>query len=227
MSWVVVGVGVSLADAVSVAITLRDVTQGSAGCRVQRVVLPGGEPTWTVLGADHRPVGPAEEYLEFLRVQAVSPNTVKSYAQGLALWWQYLTAFGLSWDRLGLDDEGGFLAWLRTGDGPDVVSIEPRPARFAESTIALRLRAVMSCYDFHQLNGVGLGGDLTRLVARRGAAYRPLLEHVARRRGRREAVAGLGAQPVPVGATGRDGRLLQGSAGEWGSDSGAFPLLTS
>src|SRR5664279_189380 len=72
MSWVVVGVGVSLADAVSVAITLRDVTQGSAGCRVQRVVLPGGEPTWTVLGADHRPVGPAEEYLEFLRVQAVS-----------------------------------------------------------------------------------------------------------------------------------------------------------
>jgi hypothetical protein len=174
---------VSLADAVSVVTTLRDVTQGSAGCRVQRVVLPGGEPTWTVLGADHRPIGPAEEYLEFLRVQAVSPNTVKSYAQGLALWWQYLTAFGLSWDRLGLDDVGGFLAWLRTGDGPDLVSIEPRPARFAESTIALRLRAVMSCYDFHQLNGVGLGGDLTRLVARRGAAYRPLLEHVARRGG--------------------------------------------
>src|SRR5659263_524929 len=87
----VVGVGVSLADAVSVAITLRDVTQGSAGCRVQRVVLPG---VGKVLGADHRPVGPAEEYLEFLRVQAVSPNTVKSYARGLALWWKYLTEFG-------------------------------------------------------------------------------------------------------------------------------------
>ena len=42
----------------------------------------------------------------------------------------------------GADDAGGFLAWLRTGDGPDVVSIEPRPARFADSTIALRLRAL-------------------------------------------------------------------------------------
>jgi hypothetical protein len=34
-----------------------------------------------VLGSDHRPVGPAEEFLEYLRVQRVSPNTVKSYAR--------------------------------------------------------------------------------------------------------------------------------------------------
>jgi len=37
---------------------------------------------------DHRPVAAAEEYLEFLRVQGTSPNTVKSYARALALWWQ-------------------------------------------------------------------------------------------------------------------------------------------
>jgi integrase len=35
---------------------------------------------------------------------------------------------------------------------------------------------------------VELGGELTRLVQRRGTGYQPLLEHVARRRGRREAV---------------------------------------
>jgi hypothetical protein len=50
----------------------------SAGCRVQRLALPGGERTWTVLGADHCVVDPAEEYLEYLRVQRSSPNTVKS-----------------------------------------------------------------------------------------------------------------------------------------------------
>ena len=43
-------------------------------------------------------VGPAEEFLEFLRVQASSPNTVKSYARALALWWSFLTVFGLAWD---------------------------------------------------------------------------------------------------------------------------------
>jgi integrase len=36
------------------------------------------------------------------------------------------------------------LTWLRTGNAPGVVSIERRAARFAESTIAARLRAVIS-----------------------------------------------------------------------------------
>ena len=96
------------------------------------MALPGGAATWTVLGDDHRVVGPAEEFLEYLRVQGTSPNTVKSYARALALWWTYLSVFGLAWDELALADVGGFLAWLRSGDGPRVVSIGPRPARFAE-----------------------------------------------------------------------------------------------
>ena len=157
------------------------------GCRVQRVVLAGGEMTWTVLGADHRPVAAAEAYLEFLRVQGTSPNTVKSYARALALWWQYLTVFGLAWDSVRVSEVGGFLAWLRTGDEPAVTSLRAPAARFGESTIAVRLSAVMSCYDFHELNGVRLGRDLHRLVRARGGPYKPMLEHVAGRHGRRVA----------------------------------------
>ncbi len=103
-----------------------------------------------MLGSDHWVVSPAEEYLEYLRVQRMSPNTVKSYARALALWWQYLDSFGLDWDAVTLEDFGGFLVWMRTGDGPAVTSIEVRPARFAESTIAVRLRAVLSCYEAAQ-----------------------------------------------------------------------------
>ncbi|WP_302851947.1 hypothetical protein [Streptomyces sp. CNQ085] len=40
-----------------------------------------------MLGRDHRVVEPAEEYLEYLRTQKVSPNTVKSHGRALALWW--------------------------------------------------------------------------------------------------------------------------------------------
>ena len=161
---------------------------GYGECRAQRLVLAGGERSWTVLGGDHRPVGPAEEFLEYLRVQRVSPNTVKSYARALALWWQYLGAFGLAWDGVTLEGAGGFLAWLRSGDGPQVVSIERRAAQFAESTIAARLQAVVSCYRYHQFNGVELGRDLVRLVHGRGGSYKPMLEHLARRTGRRQAV---------------------------------------
>jgi site-specific recombinase XerD len=160
---------------------------GLEPCRVQRLALPDGTVTWTVLGADHVVVGPAEEFLEFLRVQASSPNTVKSYARALALWWSYLELFGLAWDKLAVADVGGFLSWLRSGDSPRVSSIEPRAARFAEATIAGRLHAVMSLYRFHELNGVPLGGNLCR-ITHSGSRYKPLLEHVARRRGRRRAV---------------------------------------
>ena len=72
------GSGVSLAYELSPVSTLPSVTNATVGwgCRSQRLALPGGERTWTVLGRDHVPVGPAEEYLEYLRVQRVSPNTV-------------------------------------------------------------------------------------------------------------------------------------------------------
>ena len=134
-----------VATGLSAAATLQHVTDVDGECRTQRVVPPGSATTWTVLGPDHGVVGPAEEFLEYLRVQGTSPNTVKSYARALALWWTYLSVFGLAWDALTLADVGGFLAWLRSGDRPRVVSIEPRPARFTESTISTRLRAVTSC----------------------------------------------------------------------------------
>ena len=137
---------------------------------MQRLNLPEGGHTWTVLGRDHRVVEPAEEYLEYLRAQRSSPNTVKSYARGLALWWQYLYAFDLRWDAVKVADFGAFLTWLRTGDEPRVTSIEHRPARFAESTISTRLGAVMSCYDYHLLNGVDVGRDLNR-IDRRGVSW--------------------------------------------------------
>ena len=45
----------------------------------------------------------------------------------------------------------------------------------------------MSLYRFHELNGVPLGGDLYR-ITHSGSRYKPMLEHVASRRGRRRAV---------------------------------------
>jgi Phage integrase, N-terminal SAM-like domain len=88
--------------------------------RVQRVDLPSGERTWTLLGADHRRVDPVEAFLEYLRVRGLSPNTVKSYARALGLWWEFLEMSGLAWDRVSVGDFGRFLAWLRNGDPPGV-----------------------------------------------------------------------------------------------------------
>ena len=50
-----------------------------------------------------------------------------------------------------------------------------------------RLGAVMSCYDYHLLNGVDVGRDLNRIAHRGDSRYKPLLEHLARRHGRRRS----------------------------------------
>jgi integrase len=196
-------------------------TGGLGLCRVQRLAAAQGEPTWTVVGQDHRVVEPAEEYLEYLRARQMSPNTVKSYARALALWWQYLGAFELRWDAVTLQDFGGFLTWLRSGDQPRVTSIERRQARFSESTIAVRLAAVISCYDYHLLNGVDAGRDLHRITHRGGSGYKPLLEHIARRKGRRETVIRVrqrGRATAPVLTPGQI-ELICDACASWDSEA--------
>jgi hypothetical protein len=40
-----------------------------------QTVMPDGERTWTVVDGSHLMVGPAEEFLEFMRATGRSPNT--------------------------------------------------------------------------------------------------------------------------------------------------------
>ncbi|MDQ3722081.1 MAG: site-specific integrase [Actinomycetota bacterium] len=160
----------------------------SPAARVQRVACSDGDRTWTVLDGEQRLVEPAEQYLEYLRMLGRSPNTVKSYARALSLWWQFLGAYDLAWDAVTIEDFGRFLGWLRSGDSRAVASIERRPARFSEATIALRLQAVCSFYRFQHYNGVEAASRLYERVFSRGRAYKPMLEHLARRRGVDERV---------------------------------------
>ncbi|GAA3422482.1 site-specific integrase [Streptosporangium vulgare] len=140
-----------------------------------------------MLGADHLPIGPAEEYLEYLRAQRCSPNTVKSYARALALWWDYLGQFELGWTQVTLQDFGAFLTWLRTGNARRLRrSSLIRPGSPSRRSPSVAGRDLLLGY--HLLNGVSVGADLRRVVHGGGVAYKPLLEHIARRSGRRQSV---------------------------------------
>jgi hypothetical protein len=75
----------------------------------------------------------------------LTPNTVSSRLRSWMKWEPDL-------DR--------FLGWLRSGDEPALASIERRPARFSEGTVALRLQAVCSFYRYQHFNGVGAASRL-------------------------------------------------------------------
>ena len=150
---------------------------------VQRVELEDG-PTWTVLGREYLPIPEVERFLEHLRRTGRSPNTVKSYARALALWWEFLDVCERDWTEASLDVLGGFLGWLRNGFTPDVIPLGLPPPRASEATVAVRLQAVRSFYRFEQLRGAEVGWWLFE-PGRSGSHYRPFLAHLE---GRRPAV---------------------------------------
>ncbi|HUH72755.1 MAG TPA: tyrosine-type recombinase/integrase [Mycobacterium sp.] len=117
--------------------------------RVQRVSFPDRPDTYTVVGADALPIGPAAEYLRFLRDGGASPNTVRAYAAGIAEWWTVLEHTGHPWDDFPTTLFGQFLRYLRTGDLPGTPRIGAAQQRLAAASLQPRAAAVLSMYRYH------------------------------------------------------------------------------
>ena len=79
--------------------------------RVQRVVMPVSDAqSWTIVDRDLATVVPAEAYLAHLAAIECSPNTVRAYAHGLRLWFEFLDARSLAWDHIGVEEVSRFAA---------------------------------------------------------------------------------------------------------------------
>jgi integrase/recombinase XerD len=154
--------------------------------RVQRVLPPdGGAESWTVIGADLRPVEPVERYLAWLSRIERAPTTVRAYAHDLKTFWEFVEARGVEWDRVSLEQLGEFTAWLRSPAENVVVLATGRPAR-ASSTVNRILTAVFGFYEFHARHGVEVARALVDERRMGRGAFKPFLHGIApsRPRGR-------------------------------------------
>jgi integrase/recombinase XerD len=160
--------------------------------RVQRVI-EGGRESWTVIGADRRPVEPVEAFLRWLTDIERSPNTVRAYAGDLRQFWEFVSVRGYGWTDLGPEELGDFANWLRRPAGNVIVIAGGAAAREA-STVNRKLAAVNAFYDFHhRQTGVPVAERLRPPLHRTGrGSFRPMLEGFA-----------------PLRARGRAGRLPQ------------------
>lgn len=71
--------------------------------KVQRIQIPNSEKiTWLVLGNDYLPIEPIREFLTYLRNLERSPNTIRSYAYHLKLYWQYLEESKIDWKEINI-----------------------------------------------------------------------------------------------------------------------------
>jgi len=141
----------------------------------------GPERTWTVVDDVGALVAPAEEFLEFARDQGYSPNTVRAYSRALAMWWTYLGHRGQDWAEVQLKDLSSFMQAVRSGTVMSGLQPLHREPAVAEATVTARVRAVMSLYRFHALNGSSTGLVLYEQVRNSPNRYLRFMEHLDRR----------------------------------------------
>jgi integrase/recombinase XerD len=147
---------------------------------VQRARLPGTQRlVWLVVGDDRLPIGPIHRFLAYLDDVERSPNTIRSYAHHLKLFWDYLGWAKLAWTEVGLTELARFMAWLRRPD-PDVFPLREAIARRRESTINTILTAVNSFYEFHERLGSLPAFERYRLGVRPNTANKPFLHHITK-----------------------------------------------
>ncbi|QVI26558.1 tyrosine-type recombinase/integrase [Mycolicibacterium neoaurum] len=165
----------------------------------QRVLLDG-VTTWTVVSESLSVVEPVEQYLEFGRQNGFAPNTIKAYARGLAQWWSFLEKTSKSWDAVQIRDFGSFLAAVRHNDlEPNVRLLRPQPV-LAESTVRLRLHAVLAFYRYQAGCGNDVAPFLYDQVRGRSTSYLAFLHHTAGRKAQRHPAvrARLPRRDIPI-----------------------------
>jgi len=151
---------------------------------VQPVVMPGrGTRSWTVLGDDDVPVGPAERFLGYLTAIERSPNTVKAYAHDLKDFLEFLGGRGLEWREARLEDIGEFVTWLRLPPAgrAGVVAVLPSAAsQVSSATVNRKLAAVSSFYAYQARNGAEVGDLLAAWRAGGRGGWKPFLHHLSK-----------------------------------------------
>ena len=79
-----------------------------------------GDPwePYRLLAADGSVVVPAAEFLAELQAQDNSASTLRSYGNDLLLWWRWLAAVGVGWDKATPAEGRDFARWMRIADKP-------------------------------------------------------------------------------------------------------------
>src|SRR5699024_6585465 len=114
-----------------------------------------------------------------------SPNTVKAYAHDLKDWFSFLSAEGLNWREVRLENVGEFVAWLRRPihlrDG--MVSVLPSVEHHCtEATVNRKLSALSAFYQHAARHGIDLG-ELLRTwqpAGGRSSGWKPFLHHISK-----------------------------------------------
>lgn len=134
--------------------------------------------SWLVIGDDFLPVEPVQDYLAYLSNVGRSPNTVRTYAYHLKLYWEYLGEKCIDWTEANLEKLADFMLWLRSSSPAGVVSMVEQESKRSEASINGILTSVCMLYDFHEKSGNVDHIPLYRTSMMPGRRYKGFLHHI-------------------------------------------------
>jgi integrase/recombinase XerD len=149
--------------------------------KVQRVRLPKDDRvSWIVLGDDFLPIQPVNEFLKYLENIERSPNTIRSYAYHLRLYWEFLQSRQIEWTAISVVELADFMSWLRSPTPKDVLLMQEVEARRTESTVNAILTSVCMLYDYQERTGNAPHIPLYRSKVMPGRRYKSFLHHITK-----------------------------------------------
>jgi integrase/recombinase XerD len=146
--------------------------------KVQKVRLPNSDRiSWTVLSDDYLPIRPIEQFISYLESIERSPNTVRSYAYHLKLYWEYLRDTSKDWTKIGISDLADFLAYLRNPH-PEVICLQQQQAKRTEATINAIITSVCMLYDYQERLGIVQSIPIYNSQLQSSRRYKSFLHHI-------------------------------------------------
>ena len=146
--------------------------------KVQKIRLPNSDRlTWTVLGDDYLPIRPVEQFISYLESIERSPNTIRSYAYHLKLYWEFLSDTFRDWKSIGISDLAELIAYLRNPQ-PKVTSLHEEHSKRTEATVNAIITSVCMLYDYQERLGVVQGIPIYSSQIQPGRRYKSFLHHI-------------------------------------------------
>ena len=149
--------------------------------KVQKVSLGGYRYTWLVLSDDYLPIEPISAYLKYLTNIEKPNNTIRTYANHLKLYWEFLNEHNINWSNVSLEELSGFINWLRFQHSNIISTINnDNLAQRKTSTVNCILGSLSSFYRYQKRLGKTSTQltEFTHNVNGTVSNYKSLLHHI-------------------------------------------------
>jgi integrase/recombinase XerD len=152
--------------------------------RVHEIRTSDHHKRYVVVDGNGNLVVPVVRYLKYLNAIGRARNTLRSYAQSLALYFTYLAQEHLEYQQVTLDDLGGFVLWLKNPyRSLKVLPVRPLTQARTNTTINGCITAVAGFYDYlwrqDELD-TDLNAKTRTYLPARSRSYKSFLHHIAK-----------------------------------------------